>query len=135
MNTVIIIIILMAAIIFPFILVRRINKNQLRRMQEIKDNDLRYASRLRNSIETTANVISKNQVITPNAGGFAKVDLQVELQFPGKNLYQAKTCWLVEVNSLDQVEPGKTIQVKVNPKKPLRIYPDVTWAQPWIFGS
>jgi hypothetical protein len=80
-------------------------------------------------------VISKSETIAPNAGGFAKVDLQVAVQRPGKAPYQISTCWLVKVDSLDQVLPSKNVPVKVDPKKPLRIFPDVPRAKPWIFGN
>ncbi|MBE3038833.1 MAG: hypothetical protein IMZ62_08490, partial [Chloroflexi bacterium] len=77
--------------------------------------------------------ISKSETIASNAGGFAKVDLQVEIQLPGKAPYQISTCWLVEVDSLEQVLPGKNVPVKVDPKKPLLIFPNVPWVKPWVF--
>jgi len=94
-----------------------------------------YLGSLSDAIEAGANVISKSETIAPNAGGFAKVDLQVEIQLPDKAPNQISTCCLVKLDSQDQVLPGMSVPVKVDPKKPQRIFPNVPWAKPWIFGN
>ena len=76
-----------------------------------------YLSGLRDAIEAGANVISKSETIAPNAGGFAKVDLQVEIHLPDKAPNQISTRCLVEVDSQDQVLPGMSVPVKVDQKK------------------
>jgi len=138
MNT-ISIVILLAIILLPAILIAilitRLNRNQWRHVQEMRGKVSGFEGGFRYAIEAGANVISKSETIAPNAGCFAKVDLQVEVQLPGKAPYQISTCWLVEVDSLDQVSPGKNVPVKVDPKKPLRIFPNVPWAKPWVFGK
>jgi hypothetical protein len=135
MNNLVSLVILFAIILIPIILITRLNRNQWRHVQEMQGKDPEFEGGFRYAIETAANVISKSEMITPNAGGFAKVDLQVEVQLPDKAPYQISTCWLVKVDSLDQVMPGKNVPVKVDPKKPLRIFPNVPWAKPWIFGK
>jgi hypothetical protein len=80
-------------------------------------------------------VISNNQNIVPNAGGFAKVDLQVDVQLRGKIPYRVTAIWLVEVGSLDMVLPGQIVPIKINPHKPNKIVPNVPWAKLWIFGK
>jgi len=134
-NTVILLVIILIPAILIFILITRLNRNQWRLAQERQKNISEFESGFRHSLEVGAIVISKSETIAPNAGGFAKVDLQVEVQLPGKAPYQISTCWLVKVDSLDQVLPGKNVPVRVNPKKPLRVFPNVPWAEPWIFGK
>jgi len=138
MNT-ISIIILLGIILIPAtlvaILVTRLNRNQWRHVQEMQENNTEFVGGFRNAIETGVKVISKRETIAPNAGGFAKVDLQVEVILPDKAPYQISTSWLVEVNSLERVLPGKIVPVKVDLKKPQWILPNVSWAKPWIFGK
>jgi len=137
MNSINIIIIL-SIIIIPLILiiaiVRRLNRKQLQRIREMKGYEPEFERGFRNAIEVEANVISKIQTIVPNAGDFAKVDLQVAIQLPGKAAYQVSTCWLVKVDSLDLILPGRFVPIKVDPRKAQRIIPNVPWAKPWIFG-
>jgi hypothetical protein len=115
-------------------LITRLKRNQWQRVQEMQGKGSEFEGDFRHAIDAEANVITKREVIAPNAGGYAKVDLQMEVQLPGKALYQVSTCWLVKVDSLDLVLPGRNVAVKVNPKQPLRIFPNVPWAKPWIFG-
>jgi hypothetical protein len=84
-------------------------------------------------MEADANVIRKDQTIVSNAGGYAKVDLQFMVELPGKAPYQVFTCWLVKVDSLDLILPGRNVQIIVDPQKTIRIIPNVLWAKPWIF--
>jgi hypothetical protein len=132
-------VILLAIILIPaaliIILTMRMNHNQRRRAQEMQGKGVEFERSFHHAIESVAIVISKSVTIAPNAGGFAKVDLQLEVQLPGKAPYQISTCWLVEVDSLEQVLPGKNVPVKVDPNKPLRIFPNIPWAKPWIFGK
>jgi hypothetical protein len=132
-------IILVALILIPatlvIILVRRLNRNQWRHIQEMQSENSGFEPRIRNAIETEATVISKNETITPNAGGFAKVDLQLEVTLANEPARLVSTCWLVKVESLDQVSPGKQVPIKVDPKKPIRVYPNAPWATTWIFGN
>jgi hypothetical protein len=133
-NIVILLVIIILHAILVAILITRLKHNLWRHLHETQGKDLEFEGGFRHAIETGANVISKSKMIAPNAGGLAKVDLQVEIQLPGQAPYQISTCWLIEVDSLDQVLPGKNVQVKVDPKRPLPIFPNVPWAKPWIFG-
>jgi hypothetical protein len=103
-------------------------------MQERQGKDAEFIGGFRHGIETTATVISKSEIIVPNAGNFAKVDLLLEVHLPDKAPVQIPTCWLVKQDALDQVLPGKDVPIKVDPKKPSRILPNITWAKPWVFG-
>jgi hypothetical protein len=129
----------LALILIPTILIifliTRLNRNQLRRVMEMQENNHGFERGLRNAIQASATVISKNETIVPNAGGLAKVNLQMEVILPGKAPYQVSTSWLVEIDSLDKVLPGQIVPVKVDPKKPIRIFPNVPWATAWIFGK
>ncbi len=134
MNTAFLLLIILIPASIVVLVITRLNRNQWRRVQDMDGKDTEFEAGFRRRIEAAANVISKTETIVPNAGGFAKVDLQVEVQLPGKAPYQVSTCWLVEVASLDQVSPGKNVPVKVDPKKPAHIFPNVPWAKSWIFG-
>jgi preprotein translocase subunit YajC len=133
------IILFLAIILIPailiVILITRMNRSQWRRAQEMQGKVVEFESGFRHAIEAGAIVISNSETIAPNAGGFAKVDLQMEVQIPGKAPLQVSACWLVEVDSLEQVLPGKSVPVKVDPQRPLRVLPNIPWARPWIFGK
>lgn len=133
------IVILIAIIIIPAILIiiltMRMNLIQWRRAQALQGKGFEFETSFRHAMEAAAIVISKSETIAPNAGGFAKVDLQLEVQLPGKAPYQISTCWLVELDSLEQVLPGRSVPVKVDSQKPLRVLPNIPWAKPWIFGN
>jgi hypothetical protein len=133
MNNVILLAILLIPAILLFILIRRLYGNQVRHAQELLGKDGEFEIGLRNGLDGNATVISKSEKIAPNAGGYAKVDLQVEIQLPGKAPYRTSSCWLVKVDALDQVAPGRNVPVKVDAKKTARIFPNVPWAKPWIF--
>jgi hypothetical protein len=122
-------------VVVIFILITRYNRNQMRRIMETHEKDPGLNPVIHNAIETNATVISRNETIAPNAGGFAKVDLQLELQLAGQAPYLVSTSWLVKLESLDQVLPGMQVPVKVDPKKNIRITPNVSWATTWIFGN
>ena len=42
---------------------------------------------------------------------------------------------LLEIPNLPQLEPGSTVEVKFDPKRPERVYPAVPWARIWLFGG
>lgn len=90
---------------------------------------------LKNADPLPARVMSKQQTIKPEAAGIAKVDLELEIMPPEGMPIPVKTCWLVEIPNLAQLEPGRTVEVKYNPKRPERVYPAVPWARIWLFGE
>jgi hypothetical protein len=128
------VIILISAILIV-ILITRLNRKLWQRAQAMLKNDPGFEAGFRHGIETEAKVISKNETIVPNAGGYAKVDLQMEVQLPDKEACQIPACWLVEIESMDKVSPGKNVPVKVDPRIPMRMIPNIPWAKPWIFGK
>jgi hypothetical protein len=85
--------------------------------------------------QTQAEVISKKETVNPDAHGIAKVDLELKIQPFGGEPMIVTTCWLVEVGSLSQLEPGKSVTIKIDPKKVGRIFPAVPWARAWLFGK
>jgi len=80
-----------------------------------KDSEFEFG--FRHAIEAGANVVSKRETIAPNAGGFAKGDLLLEIQLPSNAPYQISICWLVQMDALEQVSPGKNVPIKVDQKK------------------
>ena len=114
------------------ILIIRMNRYQFRSMESHVSE---FEGGPRHGVEAEVSVISKKEIIAPSAGNIAKVDLLVEVHLPGNAPYQVSTCWLVEVDSLDQILPGKNLPVKVDPKQPVRVFPNVPWARLWVFGK
>ncbi len=138
MNTtsaiVLLVIILIPAAIIAFLVIR-MNRSQQQMVKDMKSRVSEFEGGPRSGLEGNANVISRNETLSPKAGNIAKVDLQMEIHLEGKAPYQVSTCWLVEVGSLDQVSPGKSVPVKVDPKKNERVFPNVPWARLWVFGK
>jgi hypothetical protein len=132
-NTVLI---MLAVVVLPVILawffISRLNSKLLRDASHHMEN---FELGLRKTMNGSARVINKTEEINPQAKGIAKVDLQLEVQIPDKAPYQMATVWLVEVASLESAAPGKSIPVKVDAKDPARVYPNVPWARPWLFGK
>lgn len=126
-------IILIPALIFVYIMFRA---NQ-RQMQRLADPKAIESSNLwmKSLVTVDAIVESKQETIKPEAKGLAKVDLELKIQPPEGEAVLVKTIWLVEVESLPELEVGHSIKIKYNPKKPDRIYPDVPWAHVWLFDA
>jgi hypothetical protein len=122
-----------AAMLIGYVLLRLIRK-QSRHVQERLVKVASTPFDLPHGIEMEAIVVSKMETIEPNAGGYAKVDIILEIQHPDKTAQQISTCWLVEVDSLEQLLPGNKVPVKLDAKKKSRVFPNVPWAKPWIFG-
>jgi hypothetical protein len=117
------------------LIIYRFNQKQVKRVldgQRTLDDSEVW---LRNTSPLQALVISKKETLNPDAPGIAKVDLDLEIQLPHGDLVQATTCWLVEIPSLPELEPGKNLMVKFDPKKPQRVFPAVPWARAWLFGK
>lgn len=112
----------------------RTNQRRMQRLSDPQEVD-NAVMRLQNVVPAEAVVQFKKETINPDAKGFAKVDLELKIQPAKGEALIVKTCWLVEVASLPELEVGHTVKVKFNPKKIKIIYPDVPWAQAWIFGD
>jgi hypothetical protein len=82
----------------------------------MKGRDSEFEAGFHHAINAEANVICIRETLTPNAGGFAKVDIQMDVQLTGKAPDHISSCWLVKIDSLDQVSPDKIGIVKVNQK-------------------
>ncbi len=134
-NPLIILGVILIPIILVVIITRRLNRSLLNRVEKIKGYEPVLIGGIRNAIEVEATVISKNETIVENAGGYAKVNLQILLEIPDKAPSKVTTCWLVEVDSLDLILPGKSVPIKLDPRKPSEILPNIPWAKLWIFGE
>lgn len=90
---------------------------------------------MRRATPTPALILSKTETIKPEAKGIAKVDLQLEIRQPEGDPISVTTTWLVETPSLPELETGKEVMVKFDPKKPERVFPAVSWARLWLFDK
>jgi heme/copper-type cytochrome/quinol oxidase subunit 2 len=61
--------------------------------------------------------------------GVSKVQMELQVHLPGTPPYPAKVTWLVDKESLDFVETGKELNLKVDPLGPEHIYPNGSWAK------
>jgi hypothetical protein len=132
-QTLLFVLIAIPATLFLFFIFRT---NQRRMQRLVNPQDIEDAvMRMQNVIPADAVVQSKKETINPDAKGYAKVDLELKIQPASGETLLAKTCWLVKVESLPELEAGCSVKVKYNPKKVKIIYPDVPWAQAWVFGD
>ena len=135
MNQFIIFIVLLIPLLLIIWLTYRSNQKRIKQVLDGKrtldDRDIW----LRNTPLLQAQVIGKKESLNPDAAGIAKVDLDLEIQLPHGDSVRVTTCWLVEIPSLSQLEPGKNLMVKFDPKKPKRVFPAVPWARLWLFGK
>lgn len=62
-----------------------------------------------------------------------RVDLRLQVDAPGGQKYSATTAWIVDSYALAQLQPGQPVSVKIDPDDPQKIYPNVSWAVPWLY--
>jgi hypothetical protein len=127
--------IILAVAALIVILIVRVNRSRTRILQALQDKVSEFPGGPRNKLPADATVLGKSQIISPDAQDIAKVDLQLEISLSGKAPYQVSTCWLVEVESLDQLSVGKIVSVGIDPRQPDRVFPKVPWARLWVFGK
>ena len=133
MNNLVLFVVILIPAILVGIFIIRMNRNQLRLLRSKQPGKTEFENGPRDALEAEAQVVSRNDTISPEARGIAKVDLQVEVHLRGQAAYQVTTTWLVEEKSLELLTPGKNVPVKVDPKKQQRVFPNVPWARPWLF--
>jgi len=135
MNQFIVFLVILIPLLLILLLIYRFNQKQIKRVRDgertLNDSDVW----LKNSPPLQALVISKKETINLDAHGIARVYLDLEIQLSHGDHVQAMTCWLVEIPSLPQLEPGKSLMVKFDPRKPQRVFPAVPWARAWLFGK
>ncbi len=134
METALIIIFMIAMTAAFMFVMYRTNQNSIQKLlrgeRTLDDREVF----MRNAPILTARVIQMVQQINPQAKGIAKVNLDLEIIQPGSAPVVTKTTWLVEIPSLRELDPGKEVQVKFDPKRPERVFPAVPWARLWVFG-
>jgi hypothetical protein len=62
--------------------------------------------------------------------GVSRVEMELQVHLPGTPPYPAKVTWLVDKESLEFVEKGKELALKVDPLGPDHVYPNGSWAKP-----
>jgi hypothetical protein len=86
------------------------------------------STRQERAVWAWAKILSSSQG-TLNTLRMARVEMELEVHMPGTPAYEAKTTWLVEQDSLEAVQAGKEISLKVDPLGPQHVYPNGTWAK------
>ena len=130
------ILILIAALV-PILLMAylfyRLNRNQLRHVNELQDRLFDFQGKPDESARLEARVLEKKETISPKAPTIARVDLSLEIRPPDQPAYTAETTWLVELTALERVEAGCSVPVLIDLRKGGRIYPDFPGAKAWVF--
>jgi hypothetical protein len=96
-----------------------------RKSKAVKDT---HSTRQDRAVWAWAKVISATRGTT-DLSDRTRVEMQLEVHFPGSQPYQATTTWLVEQEALVYVEEGKEISLKVDPLGPQYVYPNGPWAR------
>ena len=133
MNQYIVILLFLLALFLVIFFIYRLNQKQARSVLDGKREFDDGHVWLRNIIPTEAVVVSRKETIHPDAHEIAKVDLELRISSSDGMPIQIGTCWLVEIKSLPELEVGKTVMVKFDPKRPKRVYPTAPWARIWLF--
>jgi hypothetical protein len=110
----------------------RLMRKTTGRAHEAQERQLEHDQRRRQASYAQATVLG---VSSSTAIGLSevKVDLRLEVQPVGISSYNSETTWLVELAWLAMVQPGKTIQVRIDSDDPLKIYPGADWAKLWLW--
>jgi len=98
-----------------------------RRPRKPKTKDT-HRTRQDRAVWAWARVVSAKRGETDSAGR-VRVEMQLEIHMPGTQPYPATTAWLVEKDSLEYVEEGKEVPLKVDPQGPEFVYPAGPWAK------
>lgn len=120
------------ALILAFIFAR-LRRKTTEQAREAQKRLRQYEQRLRQASYGRATVL---EVYNSAAIGLSevKVDLRLEVQAPNGTSYISDTSWLVELAWLTQVQPGSTLQVRIDQNDPLQIYPGADWAKLWLWN-
>lgn len=113
--------VLVGAIIWVFVKQRRASGQK-----KIKDTP---QTRLERAVWAWALVVHSSHE-TPGPGSMVRVTLELEVHLPGTPAYTTDTVWLVEQESLEYVEAGKEVSIKVDPLGVHHIFPNGPWAKP-----
>ncbi|HTX91540.1 MAG TPA: hypothetical protein VMC09_10010 [Anaerolineales bacterium] len=99
-----------------------------RRPRKAKKTPVDDRTRLERSVWAWAKILSA-EAGTVSSLGVARVEMQLEVHTPGTPAYPAKVTWLVDRESLEFVEQGKELSLKVDPQDLKYIYPNGSWAK------
>jgi len=96
-----------------------------RKKKNIKET---HRTRQERAVWAWAKILSAKRS-SPDASNRVRVEMQLEVHMPGTKAYNAATTWLVEKDSLEYVEEGKEVALKVDPQGPQYVYPNGPWAR------
>jgi len=134
-SNLLIIAILLMPVILIGILFYRLNRSQQRRVQDMQAQIFNIDDWPGASLDASARILARQETISPQAKGIAKVDLELEIQPLEGVTHRGRTTWLVEVEALEEVAIGKTVPVRISRAKSGLIYPNFPRAKAWIFGK
>ncbi len=116
-------------IIAGIVLVIAILWVSFRRKSNTPKTDNSPQARLDRAVWAWARVVNSSRG-QAGLAGMVRVNLELEVHLPGTPAYTVETTWLVEQESLEYVEPGKEVPLKVDPLGPQHVYPNGPWAKP-----
>ena len=115
-----------------YLMMRAQTRHAERQQQRLKD----LEARQKRGVWASATVVTYRSESGPallESQNKLKVNLRLDVQSPGGRVYPAHAVWLVDLGALDNVQPGQTVSIKIDPKNKKTIYPNAPWAQPWPY--
>ncbi len=82
---------------------------------------------------TVVNIRNRPELSPVGPATRLRVDLRLQVDAPGGQKYSATTAWIVDSYALAQLQPGQPVSVKIDPDDPQKVYPNVSWATPWLY--
>ncbi len=82
-----------------------------------------------------ATIISvQGQDLRESTRTVTRIELRLEVARQGGEKYQATTIWLVNMTILPKLQPGEEVPVKIDPRDPRVIYPNMQGAEYYYWG-
>jgi hypothetical protein len=114
-----------------FLIFARLMRQSARESLEAERRQRQHLQRLNQAGYAEASILSVRNSAAVGVSD-VKVDISLQVKPPDGASYQAITTWLVELAALSQLQPGQTLQVKIDRNDSRLIYPVSEWAKFWL---
>lgn len=116
----------MGLVFFPLsLLIGRLERKGKQIRQQIRSDLARSITARAEVLQATPIGPPKRQILMRAA----MLRITFWMQVPGQRPYETRTIWWVEQDELRRMARGNTLEVRVNPLQPTRIYPAEPWAE------
>ncbi len=97
-------------------------------MKILRDRAVRDRASFERAVPGTARVLKVGKTTPSRSFGAMLIDLQVEVRRNGVQPYTLDMIWSVQPGSVDKVQVGETLVVKVDPLDKTKVYSGEQWA-------